>query len=155
MSFATFVQPGLLSPFQGLQGLFRWFAAGSDSNVNLGADSRAHSMVTTVAPVNSTVVNATGFVANYSISTGSNRVIRSPITPFRGSGNVSTACASQRVAGQAARPALRPAVHRVHVSHLVEAGQAPTKVGRMVISGRMEDVCAELDRLVLREATLH
>jgi hypothetical protein len=38
---------------------------------------------------------------------------------------------------------------------LVEAGQAPANVGRMVISGRMEDVCAELDRLVLREAMLH
>ena len=56
---------------------------------------------------------------------------------------------------RAVRSALRPAARRVHVSRLVEVGQASTNVGRMVISGRMEDVCAELDRLVLREATLH
>jgi hypothetical protein len=28
-------------------------------------------------------------------------------------------------------------------------------VGRMVMSGRMADVCAELDRLVAREAARH
>jgi hypothetical protein len=28
-----------------------------------------------------------------------------------------------------------------------EAGQKPSQVGRVVISGRMADVCAELDRL--------
>ena len=38
---------------------------------------------------------------------------------------------------------------------VMEVGQTSAQVGRMVISGRMEDVCAELDRLVLREATLH
>jgi hypothetical protein len=45
--------------------------------------------------------------------------------------------------------------HRpVRVLRVVEAGQARTCVGRMVISGRMADVCAELDRLVAREAML-
>jgi len=29
----------------------------------------------------------------------------------------------------------------------MEAGQKPGQVGRMVITGRMSDVCAELDRL--------
>jgi hypothetical protein len=42
----------------------------------------------------------------------------------------------------AARPSSRLRVVRV-----MEAGQTPTQVGRMVISGRMADVCAELDRL--------
>jgi hypothetical protein len=42
------------------------------------------------------------------------------------------------------RPTLR--VLRVH-----EAGQARSSVGRMVISGRMADVCAELDRLAAQE----
>ena len=37
---------------------------------------------------------------------------------------------------------------------VLEAGQAPACVGRMVISGRMADVCAELDRLAAREAAL-
>jgi hypothetical protein len=41
------------------------------------------------------------------------------------------------------------------VVRLLEAGQTPAQVGRMVISGRMSDVCAELDRLAAREAALH
>ena len=47
------------------------------------------------------------------------------------------------------------AMRAVRVRRLVEAGQAPASVGRMVISGRMADVCAELDRLAAREAALH
>ena len=45
--------------------------------------------------------------------------------------------------------------HRpMRVLRVVEAGQARTCVGRMVISGRMADVCAELDRLAESEARL-
>ena len=36
----------------------------------------------------------------------------------------------------------------LRVVRIIEAGQTPMQVGRMVISGRMADVCAELDRLV-------
>jgi hypothetical protein len=43
----------------------------------------------------------------------------------------------------------------VRVLRVAEPGQARSSVGRMVISGRMADVCAELDRLVAREAVLH
>jgi hypothetical protein len=43
----------------------------------------------------------------------------------------------------------------MRVSRLLEVGQSPAHTGRLLISGRMADVCAELDRLVLREATLH
>lgn len=42
----------------------------------------------------------------------------------------------------------------LRVVRVVEAGQACSSVGRMVISGRMADVCAELDRLAAREAAL-
>jgi hypothetical protein len=45
---------------------------------------------------------------------------------------------------------LRP----LRVVRVMEAGQAPATVGRMLISGRMADVCAELDRLAAREAAL-
>ena len=38
---------------------------------------------------------------------------------------------------------------------VMEAGQTSAQVGRMVISGRMADVCAELDRLAACEARLH
>jgi hypothetical protein len=43
----------------------------------------------------------------------------------------------------------------LRIVRILEAGQAPAAVGRMVMSGRMADVCAELDRLVAREAALH
>jgi hypothetical protein len=39
----------------------------------------------------------------------------------------------------------------LRVLRVFEAGQKPSQVGRMVISGRMADVCAELDRLAAFE----
>jgi hypothetical protein len=47
------------------------------------------------------------------------------------------------------------AFRALRVVRVLEAGQASASVGRMVISGRMADVCAELDRLAAREAMLH
>ena len=43
----------------------------------------------------------------------------------------------------------------LRVVQVLETGQAPIHAGRMLISGRMADVCAELDRLAAREAALH
>lgn len=40
----------------------------------------------------------------------------------------------------------------LRVVRVMESGQPRAHVGRMVISGRMADVCAELDRLAAREA---
>ena len=40
----------------------------------------------------------------------------------------------------------------VRMVRVVEAGQSRSNAGRMVISGRMADVCAELDRMVARES---
>ena len=57
--------------------------------------------------------------------------------------------ASRCLAG--ALPARRP----VRVIRVLEASQAPAQAGRMVMSGRMADVCAELDRLAARETALH
>jgi hypothetical protein len=42
----------------------------------------------------------------------------------------------------------------LRVVRVVEAGQSRSSVGRIVISGRMSDVCAELDRLAACEAAL-
>lgn len=47
-----------------------------------------------------------------------------------------------------AQPVRRP----LRVVRVMEAGQPRSQVGRMVISGRMADVCAELDRLAACEA---
>jgi hypothetical protein len=41
------------------------------------------------------------------------------------------------------------------IVRILEADRAPAYVGRMVISGRMADVCAELDRLAAWESALH
>ena len=43
----------------------------------------------------------------------------------------------------------------LRVERVLESGQSPGQVGCMVISGRMADVCAELDRLAKRAAALH
>ena len=51
-----------------------------------------------------------------------------------------------RPAGRASRP--------LRVVRVMEAGQAAAHGGRMVISGRMADVCAELERMAERESML-
>jgi len=43
----------------------------------------------------------------------------------------------------------------LRVVRILEADQAPAQAGRLRISGRMADVCAELDRLAARESSLH
>jgi hypothetical protein len=42
----------------------------------------------------------------------------------------------------------------LRVLQVMETGQAPAQVGRIRISGRMADVCAELDRMAAHEARL-
>ena len=66
----------------------------------------------------------------------------------------SAACASGR-ARSTWRPAVRsalPSRRPVRVVRVMDACHAPASAGRMVISGRMADVCAELDRLAAMEA---
>ena len=46
----------------------------------------------------------------------------------------------------------RRGVRALRVLRVAEACPAPSGAGRMVISGRMADVCAELDRLAALEA---
>ena len=41
----------------------------------------------------------------------------------------------------------------LRVVRVIEANQPSANVGRMVVSGRMADVCAELDRLAACEET--
>jgi len=46
-------------------------------------------------------------------------------------------------------------IRPVRVLQVMELGQNPAQSGRLRISGRMADVCAELDRLAAREALQH
>jgi hypothetical protein len=65
--------------------------------------------------------------------------------------------ASRPVACAIARPIARPHAasqsrRPLRVLRVVERNAAPASAGRMLISGRMADVCAELDRLAAKEA---
>jgi hypothetical protein len=51
-------------------------------------------------------------------------------------------------------PPPQATIKPLRVVRVVEAGQSRSCVGRIVISGRMADVCAELDRLAAGEVAL-
>ena len=63
--------------------------------------------------------------------------------------------AAGAVSVDAAASSFTKRVMPLRVLRVVEKGQPRSCTGRLVISGRMADVCAELDRLVAREAALH
>ncbi|MBC7468516.1 MAG: hypothetical protein H7322_04235 [Ramlibacter sp.] len=65
-----------------------------------------------------------------------------------GPAGVGAGRSSWRPAGRNALPARRP----LRVVRVVDGCHAPASAGRMVISGRMADVCAELERLAALEA---
>jgi hypothetical protein len=50
-----------------------------------------------------------------------------------------------------AHPVRKP----LRIVRVVEAGNSPALVGRMVMSGRLGDVCDELDRLTAHTSTRH
>ncbi len=145
MTTALFVPgPRLWAP---LQGLLRWFAGGTLPGRN-GPQPAALRSRDTANPS-----FATNSIANYAYRTraiGINRGQTSAQYNTRKAFRTQAVNVSARSVKVSARawPVLR-------VMRVLEAGQAPACVGRMVISGRMADVCAELDRLVAREAALH
>ena len=59
---------------------------------------------------------------------------------------LSTGARGQKNVNSSTRP--------LRIVRVLESGQGHGSGGRMVISGRMADVCAELDRLAAREAAL-
>ena len=77
----------------------------------------------------------------------------SPSTrPVWGQRNAS--CSSSGLKAKLQTHAVRPslATPALRVLRVTESGQRVTGAGRMVISGRMADVCAELERLAALEA---
>lgn len=74
-------------------------------------------------------------------------MVESPERPTRAGAR---ATESGVTPGRSRVPATRPS--RVHVIQCVEAGMPVGSSGRMVISGRLADVCAELDRLAANDA---
>ena len=73
-------------------------------------------------------------------------------TPMRTAAKPVRAAAHRPATARASRHALRSPLRVIRV---VEAGQASALAGRILMSGRMADVCAELDRMVEREAAMH
>ena len=69
--------------------------------------------------------------------------------PARASSPFHRAASASALAARPTRPAASTPLRVVRLS---EGGERPNSAGRMVISGRMADVCAELDRLAAREA---
>lgn len=135
MSIAVFTPPSPFSPrlapvLAPFQALARWFVSSAAVPRHAGRTGRATGFKSREAAINPVAAYAPPPV----ITAGLGSQIRVP----------------DRI--QKPRPSTLPAVRMVRV---LEAGQAPASVGRMVISGRMADVCAELDRLALREAALH
>ena len=74
--------------------------------------------------------------------------------PFARAGNSHRKHALGRVSSfkSAAFEAKNPAIARLKVVREHDTAVSPTCAGRMTISGRMADVCAELDRMVQCEA---
>ena len=77
--------------------------------------------------------------------------------PFASNDFTATRGASTRATGALAAqcPAAKaPRPGRLRVVREFDSNVSPTCAGRMVISGRMADVCAELERMSQREASL-
>jgi hypothetical protein len=75
-----------------------------------------------------------------------------PAQPRSHAWQAATIAKAFRTAGE---PALASAsmhsVRRLRVLRVVDAASPPQSAGRMLISGRMADVCAELERMTQRE----
>lgn len=134
MNFASFAYSSALPGFAPLQSLFRVFfappAAGSPQPVS--------------QPFNKRIASQPAFLRqgiqkrDVGMMPLANPVELIPAVQVRA---LPTACA----------PRSRKGLPTLRVMRMLESGQSPKVVGRMVISGRMADVCAELDRLVSRQ----
>lgn len=63
----------------------------------------------------------------------------------------STVRASRITYPQSKQAVVAQPIHRVRVVRNVDSSLPPDRAGRMVVSGRFADVCAELDRLAAIE----
>ena len=138
MSTAFFATPGILAS---LHGLFRWFTADT-----VPAKRAARSEVR-LSPPWCQRGSEIKKIANYPSRPSGN-----VINGIKQVSGVSGVSGVSRVGGTLPVVTVSPVLR---VMRVLEAGQSSASVGRMVISGRMADVCAELDRLAAREAALH
>lgn len=136
MSIAAFSTPGILAPFQAF---FHWLVTDAVPVVRPASDQ------------------SPGSLQKYRLGDVASIGRRGHPRPLIDTGCRPLNPATQQSATRRATPtpALRKPPCAVRMVRVVEAGQAPASAGRMVISGRMADVCAELDRLASREGGHH
>lgn len=93
------------------------------------------------------------FVRGWSKETNRAPKNRPALLPANPCGPAATSTSNTHLPDSTVRAAnpLRP----LRIMRVQEAGQAGAASSRMVLSGRMVDVCAELDRLAACEALLH
>ena len=96
----------------------------------------------------------TAWSATYALWTPLQGLLRwlAPAAPSRPATATPAQRSSVRMQAAMARACVAPVRRPLRVVRVMEAGQPRSQVGRMVISGRMADVCAELDRLAACEA---
>lgn len=141
MSTAFFATPGILAS---LHGLFRWFTA---DTVPAKCAARAEMRLPPPWCQRGSDIKR---IANYSNRPSGNVI--NGIKHVSGASGASGVSGVSSVGGTLPVLTVSPVLR---VMRVLEAGQSSASVGRMVISGRMADVCAELDRLAAREAALH
>ena len=73
-------------------------------------------------------------------------VIQRPVQQLANAQSINKRAAALALAATSARP-----ISRLKVMREFEPGMGRSQSGRMVISGRMADVCAELDRIAQKE----
>jgi hypothetical protein len=132
----THSRPVWLAPLQGFWGLLMSGAnhESSSAQTRPPAHAHAHLPAQTGASLSSAKTEPPHAARN--------RVKRPMCSPSR-----------TGVRATAAAPPALP-VSRLRVLREFEPGASPACAGRMVISGRMADVCAELDRMARRESAL-
>ncbi len=83
--------------------------------------------------------------------------LATPLQPLKSPRNLAVRStgahgATTRPCGGAARPSRQS---RLKIVREFDASVSASCAGRMIISGRMADVCAELDRMAMRESAAH
>jgi hypothetical protein len=129
----------------------------------MGIISFSHSPVLSVllAPVQALVslfvpAQGTAGASRFSAPTGAQFASRQLALPFASSNFAAIRGPASHAGGTPAAPcgakAARPS--RLRVVREFDSNVSPACAGRMVISGRMADVCAELERMSQRESSL-
>ena len=92
-----------------------------------------------------------GFSALQRLTTGASA--SQPQRPARALRMVRPSGVRAPISARPASPVCTSRPAPLRVLRVCDTPQVPGEVGRMVISGRMADVCAELDRLAAHEAS--